>query len=344
MIKVSVIGATGYVGTELVRNLLNHPKAEIIQLISKTYAGEKFSDVYPNIANCKIVLTQLDIKSIAKESDVVFCALPHGLSAEVCAQLLAYDVKVIDLSGDLRYDDSKIYEKWYNVKHQHIDVMNDAVYGLCELNEELIKKATIVANPGCYTTCSILALYPLLKEDLIIDHGIIIDAKSGATGAGRNAKTPLLFSEVDENIKAYKVTTHQHTSEIEQELSKASGTSIVLTFTPHLVPMKRGILATSYAQLKPGVTNEDIDNAYNKYYENKSFVNFTGHKLPETKMVCGSNRIDIGYKTNLRTGGIIIVSVIDNLIKGAGGSAIQNMNIMFNLDQTTGLQINGSYL
>lgn len=344
MIKASVIGATGYAGAELVRNLLNHPKVKIAYLVSKTYEGKKFSDVYENIANCDIILCGLDIKKIATDSDVVFCALPHGLSADVCSELLEYDVKVIDISGDLRYDDANIYETWYNIKHRHIDIMKRAVYGLCEIYEDKIAKAQIVANPGCYTTCSIIALYPLLKDGLIDNQGIIIDAKSGVTGAGRNAKTNLLFSEVDENIKAYGLTNHRHTSEIEQELSKACNDEVIISFTPHLIPVKRGILATCYCQLKNNITNADIENSFKKYYEKYPFVNFKGENIPETKMVCGSNRVDIGYKIDKRLNRIIVICVLDNLIKGAGGSAIQNMNIMFNLNQTTGLDINGLYL
>ncbi len=344
MIKASVIGATGYAGAELVRILLKHPKVKLAYLVSKTYAGQKFCEVYPNIVNCDIVLSTLDIKEIAKESDIVFCALPHGISAGVSAKLLEYDTRVIDLSGDLRYDDEKTYEKWYGIKHSNIDIMKKAVFGLCELYEDRIKTAEIVANPGCYTTCSILAFYPLLKEGLINSDGIIIDAKSGVSGAGRNAKTNLLFCEVDENIKAYALTNHRHTSEIEQELSKASNSEVIVSFTPHLIPVKRGILATCYAQLNGEITSEDIDSAYKKHYEKCPFINFTKDKMPETKMVCGSNRIDIGYKIDKRLNRIIIISALDNLIKGAGGQAIQNMNIMFNLDQTTGLTVNALYL
>ena len=344
MINVSVIGATGYAGAELVRMLINHPEACIKYLASQSYAGEKFSDIYPNIIAPDIVLCDLDIKKIAEASDVVFCALPHGVSAQTSAELLSYGTKVIDLSGDLRYDDAAVYEKWYGTAHANPDVMKQAVFGLTELYKEKVRSATIVANPGCYTTCSIAALYPLLKEKAVKAHGIIIDAKSGVTGAGRGAKTPLLYCEVDENMKAYGLTNHRHTSEIEQELSKAAGEDIVLSFTPHLVPMKRGILSTIYADLESGISGKDIEKAYAKYYSDSPFINFTGEKIPETKHVAGSNRLDIGYKIDPRLNRVIIVSALDNIIKGAGGQAIQNMNVMFGFDEAEGLEINGLYL
>ena len=344
MIKVSVIGATGYAGSELVRMLAGHPDAEIKYLASKSYAGEKFTDVYPNIISPDITLCGLDIEKTAKESDLVFCALPHGLSAKTSAELLSYGTKVIDLSGDLRYDDEKVYEKWYGMPHPNPDMMKKAVLGLTEIYKDKVAKADVVANPGCYTTCSILALHPLLKEGLIEVNGIIIDAKSGVTGAGRSEKTNLLFCEVDENIKAYGIATHRHTSEIEQELSKAAGESIALSFTPHLVPMKRGILSTIYADLKDGVTGADIEKTYKMHYGQTPFINFTGTSIPETKHVSGSNRLDIGCAIDLRLNRLIVVSALDNIIKGAGGQAIQNMNVMFGLDETSGLEINGLYL
>jgi N-acetyl-gamma-glutamyl-phosphate reductase len=344
MIKASVIGATGYAGAELVRMLLSHPEVKIKYLASKSYEGQKLSAVYPNIQTTDIELCGLDIEKIATASDVVFCALPHGVSAKTSSALLEYGTRVIDLSGDLRYDDEKVYEKWYGVEHTNPDVMKKAVLGLSEIYNEKISSASIVANPGCYTTCSILALYPLLAEGVIESKGIIIDAKSGATGAGRGAKTNLLFCEIDENLKAYGLTNHRHTSEIEQELSKAAGEEIILSFTPHLVPMKRGILSTIYTDLKSGAGDEDIKASYKKYYGDSPFINFTGYNIPETKHVVGSNRLDIGFKTDPRLNKAIIVSALDNIVKGAGGQAIQNMNVMFGLDEEAGLCINGLYL
>jgi N-acetyl-gamma-glutamyl-phosphate reductase len=344
MIKASVIGATGYAGAELVRMLLAHPQVEVIYLASKSYAGESFSDIYPNIKSQNITLCKIDTEMIANASDVVFCALPHGISAQTSSELLSYGTKVIDLSGDLRYDDVAVYEKWYNTKHTNPETMKKAVYGLTELYKDKVANAQIVANPGCYTTCSITSVYPLLKEDIIKSKGIIIDAKSGVTGAGRGAKTPLLYCEVNESMKAYGVANHRHTSEIEQELSKASGEDVVLSFTPHLVPLKRGILATIYADINDGITESDIDNAFNKYYKDSPFVNFTGQNIPEIKHVAGSNRLDIGYKIDTRLNRIVIIAVLDNIIKGAGGQAIQNMNVMFRIDEATGLEINGLYL
>lgn len=344
MIKASVIGATGYAGAELVRNLLKHPKVKLKYLVSKSYKGQRFCDIYTNVSDCDIELCALDIEKIAIDSDIVFCALPHGVSSSVCTQLLSYGTKIIDLSGDLRYDDVNVYEQWYGVHHDNVDTMKKAIYGLSEVYINEIATASIVANPGCYTTCSISALYPLLKEGLVKTKGIIIDAKSGVTGAGRSAKTNLLFSEVDENMKAYGLTNHRHTSEIEQELSKATKQDIMISFTPHLIPVKRGILATCYADLNGEITELQIESAFEKQYSNCPFIHFLGQIIPETKMVCGSNRIDIGYKIDKRLNRIIVVSVLDNLIKGAGGQAIQNMNIMFGMKQATGLEINGLYL
>ena len=344
MIKASVIGATGYAGLELVRMLLSHPDVKVAYLASKSYAGENLSDIFPNIVSNTIKLCKMDTELIGKNSDVVFCALPHGVSSQTSAELSSYGAKVVDLSGDLRYDDVKVYEKWYKTTHSNPELMQKAVYGLTEIYKDSIKSSQVVANPGCYTTCSIIPLYPLIKEGLIHYKGIIIDAKSGVTGAGRGAKTNLLFCEVDESMKAYGLTNHRHTSEIEQELSKAAEEEIVLSFTPHLIPIKRGILATIYANLKPGISETEIEDVFSKYYKDTAFINFTGKNIPEIKHVVGSNRIDIGYKIDSRLNRIIIVSVLDNIIKGAGGQAIQNMNVMFSLDEKAGLEINGLYL
>lgn len=247
-------------------------------------------------------------------------------------------VKVIDLSADFRLKDVKVYEEWYKLEHAAPQYIAEAVYGLCELNRDRIKDTRILANPGCYTTCSILTIYPLVKEGLIKPQSIIIDAKSGTSGAGRGAKVANLYCEVNESIKAYGVGTHRHTPEIEEQLSYAAGEEVKLIFTPHLVPMNRGILVTAYADLKDGVTDEMIRSAYEKHYADEYFIRLLDKDVyPETRWVEGSNFVDIGYKVEPRTGRVIMMGAIDNLVKGAAGQAIQNMNIMFGFDEKEGL-------
>ena len=344
MIKASIIGATGYVGAELARLLQGHNDVEIVTLASKSYAGKAYNELYPNHPCKDYLLEDINISKIAQSSDVVFTALPHGVSCETVLELNKYDIKIIDMSGDFRYDDVKTYEQWYNIEHPSVDLMQSAVYGLSELYREEIANAKIVANPGCYTTCAILSLYPLLENGLIETTPIIVDAKSGVTGAGRKASQALHYCEVDESFKAYKVAGHRHTSEIEQEISKAAGKDIIIDFTPHLLPIKRGILETIYAKLKENVTEKQIADAYSKY-DGEQFISvLNDNAVPEIKSVTGSNSFMCGYKTNERTNSLIIVSAIDNLIKGAAGQAIQNMNIMFKLDEDAGLNIGGWYL
>ncbi len=344
MIKASVIGATGYVGAELARLLHGHHGVEIVSLSSKNYAGQKFGDLYPGHPCGSFVLDTIDIPAIAQKSDVVFTALPHGASCETVIELDKFDVKIIDMSGDFRYDDIETYEKWYAVEHQSEKLLKEAVYGLSELYRKQIAKAKIIANPGCYTTCAILSLYPLLENNLIETDSIIIDAKSGVTGAGRGLSEALHFCEVDESFKAYKVTGHRHTSEIEQELSKAANNDIIVDFTPHLLPIKRGILETIYAKLKSGVSEEQIAAAYSKYNGEQFVTILEKGKVPEIKSVTGSNSVLCGYTINNRTNSLIVVSVIDNLIKGAAGQAMQNMNIMFGIDESEGLNAGAWYL
>ena len=302
MIKVSVLGATGYAGVELVRLLCGHKDVEIKYLVSKSFAGQKLSEVYPNFSGkYDFELCDLDVDKVAGESDVVFTALPHGASKEVIPLLYEKGVKIIDLSGDFRYDDPAVYEKWYGAPHTNPELLGESVYGLCELHREKIKNASLIGNPGCYTTCSILGAAPLLKNGFIDEDSIIIDAKSGVTGAGRSTSLDNSFCECTENMKAYKIATHRHTSEIEQELSKFSSKDIMVSFTPHLIPLKRGILATIYAKLTKDVTDEDIYNAYKEFYKNEYFVRvYEPGKLPETNHVAGSNFVDIGLITSLR--------------------------------------------
>ncbi|MBE7020040.1 MAG: N-acetyl-gamma-glutamyl-phosphate reductase [Ruminococcaceae bacterium] len=346
MIKVSIVGATGYAGVELLRLLCGHGGVEIKHLVSKSFAGQRLSEIYSNFSGkYDFVLSDLDIDEIVRDSDVVFTALPHGASQEVITKLYEKGVKIIDFSGDFRYDDPEVYEKWYEVPHTNPELLKKAVYGLCELHRDKIKNADLVGNPGCYTTCSILASAPLLKNGLIDEDSIIIDAKSGVSGAGRSTNLSNSFCERTENMKAYKIATHRHTSEIEQELSKFASKDIMVSFTPHLIPLKRGILATVYANLKKDVTDEDIYNIYKEFYKNEYFVRvYEPGQLPETNHVAGSNFIDIGFKVDKRLKRVVITAVIDNIVKGAAGQALQNMNIMFGLEETTGLDKPGFYL
>lgn len=346
MIKVSVLGATGYAGIELVRLLSSHKEVEITNLVSKSFAGKKLSEIYPNFASIlDIELTDLDIEKVVKESDVVFTALPHGASKEVIPALFKSGVKVIDLSGDFRYDDIEVYEKWYGEPHSSPEVLKESVYGLCELHREKIKNASLIGNPGCYTTCSILGAAPLLNSKIIDEDSVIIDAKSGVTGAGRSTNLDYSFCECTENMKAYKIATHRHTSEIEQELSKFASKDIMVSFTPHLVPLKRGILATIYANLTKDVTDEEIYEIYKEFYKGEQFVRiYEPGKLPETNHVAGSNFVDIGFKVDKRLKRVIITSAIDNVVKGAAGQAVQNMNIMFGFSEDEGLSNPGFYL
>lgn len=345
MIKVAVLGATGYAGIELVRILSNHPEVSIEFLGSHSFDGQKISDVYKNFTHIlDKECSELDLDEVSK-CDVAFTALPHGASKTVIPQLVQKGIKVIDLSGDFRYDDVKVYEKWYGEEHCAPELLAESVYGLCELHREEIKNARLIGNPGCYTTCSILGAAPVLAKGLAEAKNIIVDAKSGVTGAGRTTNLPFSFCECTENTKAYKVATHRHTSEIEQELSKLAGEEIIISFTPHLIPQKRGIFSTIYINLKEKHTTEEIVNLYKEYYKDEFFVRVrNAGELPETKHVAGSNFVDIGVVVDERLNRLVVTSTIDNLFKGAAGQAVQNMNILFGLDETTGLKNPGFYL
>lgn len=341
MIKAGIIGSTGYAGQELVRILLQHPDVEIVWYGSRSYIDQKYSSVFRNmfkLVDEKCLEDQMD--KLAEEADVIFTATPQGYCASLVNEDILNKVKIIDLSADFRIKDVAVYEKWYGIEHKSPQFIDEAVYGLCEINREDIKKARLIANPGCYTTCSILTAYPLVKEGLIDPKTLIIDAKSGTSGAGRGAKTPNLYCEVNENIKAYGVATHRHTPEIEEQLGYAAGYPITINFTPHLVPMNRGILVTAYASLKEGVTEEQIRAAYDKYYANEKFVRVLKPGVcPETRWVEGSNYVDVNFKVDLRTHRVIMMGAIDNLVKGAAGQAVQNMNLAFGLDESTGLNL-----
>ena len=341
MIKVGIIGATGYAGSELVRILLGHKDVEIKWYGSRSYIDKKYASIYQNFfqlvdANCM----DDNMEVLADQVDVIFTATPQGLCASLVNEEILSKVKIIDLSADFRIKDVKVYEEWYKLEHKSPQFIEEAVYGLCEINREDVKKARLVANPGCYTTCSILTCYPLVKEGIIDPNTIIVDAKSGTSGAGRGAKVDNLFCEVNENMKAYGVATHRHTPEIEEQLGYACGEKITINFTPHLVPMNRGILATAYASLKKDVTYEEVKAIYDKYYADEKFVRVLEKDVcPQTKWVEGSNYVDVNFKIDPRTNRIIMMGAIDNLVKGAAGQAVQNMNLMFGLKESEGLEL-----
>lgn len=337
MIKVGIIGATGYAGSELVRLITQHPKAELVTMTSQSYAGQEYKEVYSNYSHLDYVCEEEHIEEMAEKCDVIFLALPHGVASKKINADILSKTKIIDLGADFRIQDVDVYEKWYTT-HYSKDILPEAVYGLCEINRDKIKGKRIVANPGCYTSCSILSLYPLVKEGMIDLSSIIIDAKSGATGAGRGLSLGNHYCELNESVKAYKVASHRHTPEIEEQLSIAAGQDIVLNFTPHLIPMDRGILATCYATLNKKYTYDDIRKAYEKHYGNEHFIRLTKEGVfPETKWVKGSNFVDIGFTVDERTNRVIVIGVLDNLFKGAAGQAVQNMNIIMGIEETTGI-------
>lgn len=346
MVKVGIIGATGYAGNELVRLLMGHKDVEIKWYGSRSYIDKKYAEVYQNMFeivedNC----LDDNMEELASKVDVIFTATPQGFLAGVLTEEILSKVKIIDLSADFRIKDVRTYEKWYKIEHKSPQFVEEAVYGLCEINRDKVKGARLIANPGCYTTCSILTAYPLVKEGLIDPDTLIIDAKSGTSGAGRGAKLPNLFCEVNENMKAYGVTNHRHTPEIEEQLGYAAGKEIVVNFTPHLVPMNRGILATEYATLNKKAdgtlpTYEEVKAVYDKYYKNEKFVRVLEKDIcPETKWVEGSNYVDVNFKIDERTGRIVMMGALDNLVKGAAGQAVQNMNLLFGFDEAEGLNL-----
>lgn len=346
MIKAGIIGATGYAGAELVRLLLGHKEVEIKWYGSRSYIDRQYASVYQNMFEL-VDATCMDdnLTELAKQVDVIFTATPQGFLASVLTEEILSQVRIVDLSADFRIKDVSVYEEWYKIEHKSPQYIEEAVYGLCEINRDKVKQARLIANPGCYTTCSILTAYPLVKEGLIDTDTLIVDAKSGTSGAGRGAKMANLFCEVNENMKAYGVANHRHTPEIEEQLGYAAGKPVFINFTPHLVPMNRGILATEYAKLnkKPDgtlPTYEEIKAVYDKYYKDEKFVRVLPKDVyPETKWVEGSNYVDINFKIDERTGRIIMMGALDNLVKGAAGQAVQNMNLLFGLKESEGLEL-----
>ncbi len=340
LLKVSIIGATGYAGAELISILKRHPQVEIVHITSESSTGKNISELYPHLKNIlDMELESLqDIERIGADSDFIFIALPAGHAMEIGRKLENLPVRIIDLGADYRFSDTLIYEQWYKIEHTHKNA--GRVYGLAEIYREDIKSAKIIGNAGCFTTASILALAPLAKHRLIDMNSIIVDAKSGVSGAGRSLKLGNHFAELTENFKAYNVAHHRHTPEIEQALKNLSGDDTIINFTPHLVPMSRGILATCYANLKDDISAGTIDAAFQKIYGNEKFIRLLGRNAyPETKFVRGTNYCDIAWHIDDRTHRVIILSAIDNLVKGAAGQAVQNLNIAAGFDETTALDI-----
>lgn len=341
MIKVGIIGSTGYAGVELVRILLQHKEVKIVWYGSKSYIDKEYSSVYQSMFRIvDDILKDDNINELVKEVDVIFTATPQGFLSELLTMDVLNKVKVIDLSADFRIKDVNIYEKWYGIKHNAKELIKDAVYGLCELNRESIKGASLIANPGCYPTCSILTITPLLKAGLIDPKSIIIDAKSGTSGAGRGQKLGNLYCEVNESIKAYGVTSHRHTPEIEEQLSNYASSEVIVNFTPHLVPMNRGILVTAYGNLVKNCSYDELIAIYKETYKDETFIRILDKDItPETRWVRASNYVDINLSVDQRTNRVIMMGAIDNLVKGAAGQAVQNMNILFGLAETEGLQL-----
>ena len=340
MIKAGIIGSTGYAGGELARLLLQREDIEIKWYGSKSYVDQKYASIYQNMFQIVDDACMDDnMKELANQVDVIFTATPQGLCASLIDEEILSKAKVIDLSADFRIKDVNVYEEWYKIKHPTPEYIEEAVYGLPEINREKIKTARLIANPGCYPTCSTLAIYPLVKEGLIDTNTIIIDAKSGVSGAGRGAKVDNLYCEVNESCKAYGVASHRHTPEIEEQLSYAAGKPVTLSFTPHLIPMNRGILITAYAILAKTVSYDEVKAIYDKYYAGEQFVRVLEKDVtPQTRWVEGSNFVDVNFKIDTRTNRIVMMGAMDNVVKGAAGQAVQNMNLLFGLPENTGLK------
>lgn len=340
MVKVSVIGATGYAGAELMRLLSGHKEVHISHAISKSFSGSNISCIYKNFVQNDFALKDLQYDKICSDSDIVFTCLPHGESYKVVPDLIQKGVKVIDLSADFRYKDSGLYEEWYKTIHPAKSLLSQSVFGLPEIYRETIKKAKLIGNPGCYASCAILAIYPLLKAGVVRHTGIIVDAKSGVSGAGRSGKLELSFCEVNESVKAYAIAAHRHTSEIEQEISLAAGKDVIISFTPHLLPINRGIICTIY--LTPQSDEEGIYDAYSMY-DDEPFISVYKQGIPEIKHVTGSNNCAIGFVLDKRANRLVVISCLDNLVKGAAGCAIQNLNLICGFDECEGLNNTGWY-
>jgi len=340
MINVAIIGASGYTGVELVRILCNHPQVNLTAATSRQYANQPLGQVFPNLRKkTNLICENLTTDELCARADFFFTAVPHKTAMNIVPDLLAAGKKVVDLSADFRLRDVSVYEQWYQ-PHSAADLLKEAVYGLPELYREEIRTARLIANPGCYPTSIILGLAPLLKAGCIEPQSIIADSKSGTSGAGRSAQVGSLFCEVADGFRAYKVGgTHRHTPEIEQEINTFLQEPVQISFTPHLLPISRGILSTVYAQLKPGIQHADIKHWVDQMYAMEPFIRILPEDtFPATQYVRGSNFCDIGFKVDTRTNRVIILSAIDNIVKGAAGQAVHNMNLMCGFDETAGLE------
>ncbi|MGA8179101.1 MAG: N-acetyl-gamma-glutamyl-phosphate reductase [Desulfobacterales bacterium] len=340
MTRVAVVGATGYAGAELVRILCHHSDVRMTMLTSRQYAGVAFDNVFPAMTgSVDLICEALAVDKICDSADVVFTALPHKIPMMLVPELISRGKKVIDLSADFRFKDANIYEAHYQ-QHTAKDLLDQAVYGLCEIYSDKIKKAALVGAPGCYPTSVLLPLLPVIKDNLVDINTIIADSKSGVSGAGRSLSLTTHFCEVNESFKAYKVAEHRHNPEMEEILSIEAGQSIKMTFVPHLVPMSRGILTTLYANPAKGITREDVEKCLNTFYAGCPFIRILGkNRLPDTRCVRGTNFCEIGVRLDQRNNRLILISAIDNLVKGAAGQAVQNMNLMLGLDETAGLRM-----
>jgi N-acetyl-gamma-glutamyl-phosphate reductase len=338
--KVGIIGATGYTGEELLRLLLHHPQVEVTALTSQKYAGVSIDQVFPSLMKqLQLKCEELTVDQISKKTDFIFTAVPHKTAMETVPLFHRQGKKVVDLSADFRFKDAGVYERWYQ-KHTSANLLQESVYGLPELHREKIRTAKIVGNPGCYPTGALIGLIPLVKKGIISLENIVIDSKSGVSGAGRDVVLESLFCEVNEGVKAYKIFEHRHLPEIEQELSEMAQKIVSVTFVPHLIPMDRGILTTIYLVLTKKWKTEEVLNAFQEHYQKEPFIRiYPKGKLPNTKDVRGSNYCDIGVKVNETDGRTVIVTAIDNLVKGASGEAVQNMNIMLGYPETMGLEV-----
>ncbi|MHA1706999.1 MAG: N-acetyl-gamma-glutamyl-phosphate reductase [Promethearchaeota archaeon] len=341
MLKIGIIGATGYVGQELIRLLSNHPKVNIEILVSKQYIGRKLNDVYKNFYKINENTCQkLDFDSIIDKIDVLFLSLPHGISSKLINEKILEKVLIIDLSADFRFKEKEIYENTYGNIHENESTLKNAVYGLSEWNRNKIRHTKLIANPGCYATCCLLSILPLINENIINLDRIIIDAKSGVSGAGRSLNLEFHYSECNESIKAYKIHSHRHLPEMEHQIQLITGNRSDLIFTPHLIPMNRGILTTCYAKLNNVYEWNDIYDIFKKYYGKETFIRlYSKGEFPETKWVKGSNFFDLGFSIGRNNKEIILIGAIDNLIKGAAGQAIQNFNIAFGFPENIGLDL-----
>lgn len=337
-VRVGIVGATGYTGLELLRILKNHPYVEIVYLASRSSAGKPINQVYPFTMQ-EFLLEEIDIGKIKKDCDILFTALPSGASYELVREL--EDIKIIDLGADLRFDDPSIYEKWYSKRLTDYD-KKKRTYGLVELYRDEIKKVNLVGNPGCYPTCVLLSLAPILKQNLLREKEIFVDAKSGVSGAGRKEEVEYSFCEIDESLKAYNPVTHRHVPEVEEQVRKLSGEEVKIIFVPHLVPMIRGILATIY--LKTDLTVQDAYKLYSEFYKKERFIHILKPGVyPSTKWSYGTNHVFISFAKDDRTNTLILIGVLDNLVKGASGQAVQNMNLLFSLPEDSALEHNPIY-